>query len=46
MSEIPSRPRLRLFVDVPLAAGVAVALGRDQTHYLGAVMRAALGELV
>ncbi|TAN60811.1 MAG: 16S rRNA (uracil(1498)-N(3))-methyltransferase [Magnetospirillum sp.] len=41
-----SRPRLRLFVSAPLAAGQAVAATRDQTHYLGAVMRAALGEAV
>lgn len=41
-----SRPRLRLFVPVPLAPGVAVALDRDQTHYIAAVMRAQLGETV
>ncbi len=41
-----SRPRLRLFVEVPLAAGIAVALGRDQTHYLASVMRAEPGEAV
>ncbi|RAU21719.1 16S rRNA (uracil(1498)-N(3))-methyltransferase [Paramagnetospirillum kuznetsovii] len=39
-----SRPRLRLFVPHPLAEGVAVALDRDQTHYVASVMRAALGE--
>lgn len=46
MTETASRPRLRLFVDVPLAEGVAVALGREQTHYLSAVMRAEPGEAV
>ncbi len=40
------RPRLRLFVPVPLTAGQAVAASRDQTHYLGSVMRAAIGEAV
>jgi len=40
------RPRLRLFVPVPLIAGQAVAASRDQTHYLGAVMRAGIGEAV
>jgi 16S rRNA (uracil1498-N3)-methyltransferase len=42
----PRLPRLRLFVDAPLAEGVAVALGREQTHYLAAVMRATVGEAV
>jgi len=38
------RPRLRLFIDAPLTEGVAVALGRDQTHYVAGVMRAEIGE--
>ena len=40
------RPRLRLFVPAPLAAGQAVAASRDQTHYLASVMRAGMGEAV
>ncbi|MDO8605498.1 MAG: 16S rRNA (uracil(1498)-N(3))-methyltransferase [Phaeospirillum sp.] len=40
------RPRLRLFVSVPLIAGQAVATNRDQGHYLSAVMRAEIGEAV
>ncbi|CAA7627356.1 16S rRNA (uracil(1498)-N(3))-methyltransferase [Magnetospirillum sp. SS-4] len=40
------RPRFRLFVPVPLETGVAVALDRDQTHYLASVMRAETGESV
>ncbi|OAN52307.1 16S rRNA (uracil(1498)-N(3))-methyltransferase [Paramagnetospirillum marisnigri] len=40
------RPRLRLFVPHALAEGAAVALDRDQTHYLASVMRAAAGEAV
>lgn len=44
MTETAPRPRLRLFVDAPLSEGVAVALGRDQTHYLASVMRAQVGE--
>ncbi|EME71652.1 16S ribosomal RNA methyltransferase RsmE [Paramagnetospirillum caucaseum] len=46
MTDSASRPRFRLFVPAPLAAGVAVALTRDQTHYLAAVMRAEPGEMV
>lgn len=46
MTEPSPRPRLRLFVPVPLAAGQAVALTRDQTHYIGSVMRAEIGEAV
>jgi len=34
----------RLFVDVPLAAGAAVALDRDQTNYLVNVLRLAAGD--
>lgn len=44
MTDTPDRPRLRLFVDAPLAEGVAVALSREQTHYVAAVMRAEIGE--
>ncbi|BAE49048.1 16S rRNA (uracil(1498)-N(3))-methyltransferase [Paramagnetospirillum magneticum] len=46
MTDTDSRPRFRLFVEAPLSAGMAVALTRDQTHYLASVMRAAVGELV
>jgi 16S rRNA (uracil1498-N3)-methyltransferase len=46
MTDALSRPRFRLFVDAPLEAGHAVALTRDQTHYLASVMRAEPGEMV
>ena len=46
MTETSARPRFRLFVTMPLSSGIAVALGRDQTHYLASVMRASLGESV
>lgn len=46
MTDPDSRPRFRLFVEAPLSAGMAVALSRDQTHYLASVMRAAVGEMV
>jgi 16S rRNA (uracil1498-N3)-methyltransferase len=46
MTEATSRPRFRLFVNTPLAADTAVALSRDQTHYLASVMRAQTGEAV
>lgn len=36
----------RLFVDVPLSAGVGIALDRDQTNYLGNVLRLAAGDTV
>jgi 16S rRNA (uracil1498-N3)-methyltransferase len=36
----------RLFVDAPLAAGTGIALDRDQTNYLGNVLRLAAGETV
>ncbi|HTO66001.1 MAG TPA: 16S rRNA (uracil(1498)-N(3))-methyltransferase [Bradyrhizobium sp.] len=36
----------RLFVDAPLAAGAAVALDRDQSNYLGNVLRLAPGDTV
>ena len=36
----------RLFVDVPLAAGTGIALERDQTNYLGNVLRLAAGDTV
>jgi len=38
--------RLRLFVEAPLAAARALALGPEQSHYLGSVMRARPGEAV
>jgi 16S rRNA (uracil1498-N3)-methyltransferase len=34
----------RLFVDAPLAAGAAVALGREQSNYLGNVLRLSAGD--
>lgn len=34
----------RLFVDAPLAAGSGIALDRDQTNYLGNVLRLAAGD--
>jgi 16S rRNA (uracil1498-N3)-methyltransferase len=37
---------IRLFVDVPLHAGIEVALPPAQAHYLGTVMRRSRGELV
>lgn len=43
---VPQRPKYRLFVDAPLAAGVAVPLSQPQAHYLGTVMRARPGEAV
>src|SRR5450631_2215451 len=36
----------RLFVDVPLSAGNGIALDRDQTNYLGNVLRLAAGDMV
>jgi 16S rRNA (uracil1498-N3)-methyltransferase len=36
----------RLFVDAPLAAGATVALERDQSNYLGNVLRLAAGATV
>lgn len=36
----------RLFVDAPLAAGTGIALDRDQTNYLGNVLRLAAGATV
>ena len=36
----------RLFVDAPLTEGAAVALGADQAHRLGAVLRARPGDLL
>jgi 16S rRNA (uracil1498-N3)-methyltransferase len=44
MPDPAPRPRFRLFVNAPLAAENAVALSRDQTHYLASVMRAQTGE--
>lgn len=41
-----TRPRLRLFVDHPLTPGAELRLPREQTHYLGNVMRAREGEAV
>lgn len=36
----------RLFVDTPLAAGGGIALDRDQSNYLGNVLRLAAGDTV
>lgn len=36
----------RLFVDTPLAAGSGIALDRDQSNYLGNVLRLAAGDTV
>jgi 16S rRNA (uracil1498-N3)-methyltransferase len=36
----------RLFVDVPLSAGIGIALDRDQTNYVGNVLRLAAGDMV
>lgn len=36
----------RLFVDAPLAAGTGIALDRDQSNYLGNVLRLAAGDTV
>ena len=36
----------RLFVDAPLSAGTGIALDRDQTNYLGNVLRLAAGDVV
>jgi 16S rRNA (uracil1498-N3)-methyltransferase len=41
-----SRPPVRLFVDVPLAAGVAVALEPPASHYLITVMRHDRGDMI
>jgi 16S rRNA (uracil1498-N3)-methyltransferase len=40
------RPRFRLFVHSTLNAGESLALPREQSHYLGNVMRAQAGEAV
>ena len=37
---------IRLFVTAPLAAGVEIAATAAQAHYLGTVMRRAVGEMV
>lgn len=43
---VPDRPKYRLYVDAPLAEGVAVPLAQPQAHYLGTVMRAKAGDSV
>ncbi|HSV29011.1 MAG TPA: 16S rRNA (uracil(1498)-N(3))-methyltransferase [Candidatus Omnitrophota bacterium] len=40
------RPRFRLHVAADLAAGVALTLPKEQSHYLANVMRARVGEAV
>jgi 16S rRNA (uracil1498-N3)-methyltransferase len=42
----PPPPKIRLFVDAPLAAGAAPALSAEQSHYLLHVMRAQPGSEV
>jgi len=42
----PRLPKLRLFVADDLGAGAAIALGREQSHYLANVMRADAGDAV
>ncbi len=44
MTEI--RPKIRLYVDAPLGAGVSVTLNRDQAHYLFSVMRLEAGDVI
>jgi 16S rRNA (uracil1498-N3)-methyltransferase len=48
MSSMPPHDfrRPRLFVDAPLAAGGTVALERDQSNYLGNVLRLATGDAI
>ncbi|MGE5505851.1 MAG: 16S rRNA (uracil(1498)-N(3))-methyltransferase [Actinomycetota bacterium] len=40
------RPRCRLFVAAPLAAGERMVLAKDQSHYLAHVLRAQAGDTV
>lgn len=42
----PRLPKLRLFVADDIGEGAAIALGRDQSHYLANVMRAKAGDAV
>jgi 16S rRNA (uracil1498-N3)-methyltransferase len=48
MSSMPPHDfrRPRLFVDAPLAAGRTVTLDRDQSNYLGNVLRLAAGDTI
>lgn len=46
MTDPPARPRTRLFVDAPLAAGAPVALDPARAHYLRRVMRLGAGASV
>lgn len=39
-------PRIRLFVDAPLAVGAAIEASVEQAHYLGTVMRLGAGDAV
>ena len=39
-------PRIRLFVEDDLAAGLSLRLGRDQSHYLANVMRRGTGDRI
>lgn len=39
-------PKIRLFVTAPLFPGAEVALGKDESHYLGTVMRLKTGDEV
>lgn len=40
------RPRIRLFVNAPLGAGMTVPLSKAQSHYLSNVMRLRAGDLI
>lgn len=42
----PSRPKIRLYVGEPLAAGQAVGLDHERAHYLRHVMRLERGESI
>jgi 16S rRNA (uracil1498-N3)-methyltransferase len=40
----PRLPKLRLFIENDLGDGATIILGRDQSHYIANVMRAATGD--
>ncbi len=45
-TDAPHNPGVRLYVEAPLAAGQAVGLAAEQSHYLKNVMRTAAGAAV